>query len=108
MGDNMYGQLGMNDTIPRIVPTLITSLTNITQICTGDYHNLALNAGRQVYMWGYNSNGQLGLNDTINRMIPTLISTLTYIASLRAGLSFSIVVNNIGQAFSFGFNNVYF
>ena len=41
-GDNNYGQLGLNDTNNRLIPTLNPYLSNVISISAGCYHSLVL------------------------------------------------------------------
>jgi alpha-tubulin suppressor-like RCC1 family protein len=53
-GSSAFGQLGLNDTIPRWTPTLIPSLPPIQEVSAGISHNLALSVDGNVYSFGLN------------------------------------------------------
>ncbi|XP_062861557.1 alsin isoform X3 [Trichomycterus rosablanca] len=61
-GRGEEGQLGHGDTLPRLQPFCIKSLSNkeIVKIATGSLHSLALTAQCEAYSWGCNTFGQLG------------------------------------------------
>ncbi|KAK3543549.1 hypothetical protein QTP70_023880, partial [Hemibagrus guttatus] len=61
-GRGQEGQLGHGDTLPRLQPLCIKSLSKkeVIKIVAGSYHSLALTAHCQVYSWGCNKVGQLG------------------------------------------------
>ena len=77
-GSNRDGQLGLgfNDFNPHPEPTTIsfvydksgevTPIPNLrgTVIYTGGYHNIAITAQQDIYIWGWNKFGQLGLGHT--------------------------------------------
>ena len=42
LDDNVYGQLGLNDTNDRYIPTLNPYLSNVISISAGYYHSLVL------------------------------------------------------------------
>ncbi len=76
-GHNLYGQLGLGDTMNRggqdggmgaNLPTvdLGTSRT-VLEITAGGDHTCALLDDFTVKCWGYNDQGQLGLSHTLNR-----------------------------------------
>lgn len=54
-GMNQYGELGHNDTLPRVHPTLIdsTKKINFIDIKSGDYHYLALTDNGKAFNWGF-------------------------------------------------------
>jgi alpha-tubulin suppressor-like RCC1 family protein len=54
-GVNPKGQLGMNDTINRVLFTKNPFLSQITQITTGQAHALFLDRSNNVYASGDNS-----------------------------------------------------
>ena len=111
-GNNKKGQLGLNDTDERLVPTKIDSNyygnKKITQISTGDSHSLILTEDGEVYAFGYNGKGQLGLNNKTDRLVPTKIDSTHYgnkkIAQIFAGSLHSFVLTEDGEIYAFGLN----
>jgi len=77
-GNNMYGQLGLNDTNNRMNPVQIFIDSDWSIIALGAYYSLALKtdpAGAgTLWAWGFNSYGQLGVGDTQNRFTPNQIA----------------------------------
>ncbi|XP_060786136.1 alsin isoform X2 [Neoarius graeffei] len=67
-GRGQEGQLGHGDTLPRLQPLCIKSLSNkeVIKIVAGSCHSLALTAHCQVYSWGCNKLGQLGHLNSLN------------------------------------------
>ncbi|KAM9486533.1 alsin [Clarias gariepinus] len=61
-GRGHEGQLGHGDTLPRLQPLCIKSLSNkkVIKIVAGSSHSLALTAQCEAYSWGCNKLGQLG------------------------------------------------
>ena len=72
-GDNKFGQLGLNDTINRHIPTHISATTDdsfFVSVAGGLSHSLALTINGEVFSFGRGAEGQLG--DGISGFNPTL------------------------------------
>ena len=78
-GYNGYGQLGLDDTTNRDVPTKVGTDTWVA-VAGGYYHSVGINSDGELYAWGRNNYGQLGLDDTTNRYVPTKVGTDTWVA----------------------------
>ncbi|XP_078716435.1 ALS2 C-terminal-like protein isoform X2 [Lampetra fluviatilis] len=76
-GDGQDGQLGLGDTLSRLMPQCIQSLVGeeIIKLAAGDFHSLALTSTSKVYSWGRNRSGQLG-HDKLRCLTPHLLETL--------------------------------
>jgi alpha-tubulin suppressor-like RCC1 family protein len=80
-GLNSNGQLGLGtfgSGEDKSTPTLITGLSNVTEISAGDSHSLFLTSEGHVYSCGWNKYGQLGLGTSgsdKDESTPTLIRT---------------------------------
>lgn len=61
-GDNTYGELGNGtDGDVSLVAILVSGLSNVVQIATGDYHALALFSNGSMAAWGDNTYGKYRL-----------------------------------------------
>jgi len=61
-GGGEHGQLGHNDRVNKVKPTLVQSLEGVyvSQITCGWSHSVALTAKGRVYTWGNGDHGKLG------------------------------------------------
>jgi alpha-tubulin suppressor-like RCC1 family protein len=70
-GNNLWGQLGVNDTISRSTPVQEwSSSTNWKFVAAGAGSGFAIKNDGTLWSWGNNSVGQLGVNDAIGRYTP--------------------------------------
>ena len=83
-GDNLYGELGLNDyNVSRSSPTQVGSATNWKQISSSGYNGAGIKTDGTLWTWGRNGSGQLGLNDRStnnyngHRSSPTQVGTGT-------------------------------
>ena len=80
-GDNTYGQLGNNTTIPSYVPVPVytggvLSGVTVTQVSVGSRTACALSSTGAAYCWGDDTYGQLGNNaGTTSSNVPVAVST---------------------------------
>ena len=106
-GWNGYGQLGLNDTIERSSPALVTYLSTITvsAIAVGQNHSLALTNDGKVYAWGSGSAGKLGLGLISDKeIIPKLIPNFSSVSAIAVGESHSLALTNDGNVYAWGWN----
>jgi ribosomal protein L27 len=101
-GRGIGGQLGLNDSNNRLIPTIISNFSNIKNISAGNSHSLFVTSDGYVYSCGSGSTGRLGLNSTTNQLIPTLISTISNIQAISAGDLHSLFLKSDGNVYSCG------
>ncbi|KAF0720564.1 Aste57867_204 [Aphanomyces stellatus] len=78
-GANDFGQLGVGDTRPRLIPTVVPFPVRspITDVSLGHFHSAATTGHGEVYTWGYDINGGLGMDiDGTILLEPTHVSAL--------------------------------
>ena len=125
-GENGSGQLGLNDTTDRNVPTELTVITaklpnrpiergKVKKVTLGASHSFIETHDGELYVFGENGSGQLGLGDTTNRNVPTELTIATATAArplersnvkkvtLGAASSFVEMLDN--KVFAFGENS---
>ena len=106
-GHNAFGELGINDTTHRNMPTLIDSSTygnkKIKELILGTHHSAILTTDNSLYVWGWNRDGQLGLGDTENRLTPTLMPASYYgnkqIKKIMTGDYFAYLLTEDGDVY---------
>lgn len=110
-GSNPAGQIGNSTTTYATGgPVEITSLSNIVDIWSaGEHHgiSMALDAGGNLFVWGYNYYGALGLGDTTNRTAPTA-HPIKDVASVYFGGTWShhhsLLLTKTGEVYAAGYN----
>ncbi|HEY0457924.1 MAG TPA: FG-GAP-like repeat-containing protein, partial [Pyrinomonadaceae bacterium] len=111
-GDNEFGQIGngtSSPTVNQLAPMQNASLSGITQIAAGIFHNIALKPDGKVFVWGDNFYGQVGngaaggaqltpvQNATLNNVIEIETAGFTNYARLRDGAVQAWGINDAGQ-----------
>jgi len=101
-GINNQGQLGLGDTVNRLLPTLLG--TGYSTLDLGE-HGGAVKGG-QVYLWGPNPYCETADMSTLGsyNVVPYLEPTLTNIASLSMGSYTSAAVHANGTLYMWGAN----
>ncbi|XP_063703150.1 probable E3 ubiquitin-protein ligase HERC4 isoform X2 [Culicoides brevitarsis] len=89
-GKNLFGQLGLNDTVSRQFPTQLKTLRSIgvCYIAAGDDFSVFLTRDGGVFTCGLGTFGQLGHGNFSNEILPRMVmelmgSTVTQIACGR-------------------------
>ena len=110
-GSSDVGQLGDGDASIHTAtsPVVVTGLTGVEAIDSGEDHSLALLADGSVRAWGFNASGQLGDGTTNNRFTPvtvrTLFSPLSDVVALSAGGGHSLALLADGTVRAWGHNS---
>jgi alpha-tubulin suppressor-like RCC1 family protein len=77
-GANGNGQLGLGDTDPRSLPTLVPTLSGIGAIGLGSDHSCAIVAASgAVYCWGANGDAQAGDTGRVDRHAPARVTIVS-------------------------------
>ena len=77
-GGGEHGQLGHNDRVNKLKPTLVQALegVEVSQITCGWSHSVALTAKGRVYTWGNSDHGKLGHGSGRKVSVPQLVEKL--------------------------------
>ena len=106
MGQNDYGQLGVENKRIQSRPVLVESLEGlpVIQVACGSHHSIALTASGFVFAFGRNNSGQLGLGDTDNKVLPNSVKYLEgrNVCYVSCGKEFTAVLTTNGKLFTSG------
>ena len=104
------GQLGLNDTENRLVPTLIHGLRGkfVAQVSAGHHHSVCVTADGAMFSWGENVYNQLGLKYQSDRLVPTLVAEMLNgkpVAQVCAAVYHTCCATVDGTVFSWGYGD---
>ena len=77
-GGGEHGQLGHNDRVNKVKPTLVQALEGVfvSQITCGWSHSVALTSTGRVYTWGNGDHGKLGHGSGRKVSVPNIVEKL--------------------------------
>jgi alpha-tubulin suppressor-like RCC1 family protein len=102
-GYNSNGQLGLDDTDDRYIPTQIGTDANWQDISAGSFSSFGIKTNGILYGWGKNNHYQLGLDDTDERHTPTQVGVSGVWSDISAGTNYSVGIKN-GTPWGWGYN----
>jgi alpha-tubulin suppressor-like RCC1 family protein len=82
-GQNNFGQLGVGDLMPRLVPTPIAGSYRV--IAIAHHTSFGIGTTGALFAWGRNHMGQLGAGDMVDRSSPTQLGAMTDWTAVGAG-----------------------
>jgi hypothetical protein len=105
LGMNSNGNLGVNDRLPRFTPTLVSGISNISNLYAGEADVVAVTASGDVYAWGgYNTRNSSVAGAA--GYVPTRIAGLPKAVMAVTSSSVSAVLGVDGRVYTLGrFNN---
>lgn len=103
-GNNLLGQLGLNDTADRTSPVQVTMPgdRSIAVIAAGRQHSLAAATDGTVWAWGADSKGQLGDGGTADQHSPVQVNGLSGVTGLKVGSLASMAMRADGTVYNWG------
>jgi alpha-tubulin suppressor-like RCC1 family protein len=106
-GKNGFGANGRQITLNGDTdnPTQVGTLTNWSNVVSGNYDALAVKNDGTLWSWGSNSSGQLGQNGTIRRSSPVQVGTdINWSKIAINGNESSFAIKTDGTLWSWGRN----
>lgn len=106
-GGNIYGQLGINNTVHRSSPVqTISGGNNWKSVSAGYYHTAAIKTNGTLWAWGYNPYGELGTGNQTNRSSPVQVGTGAWWKYVSLGRYTTTAIKSDGTLWVWGFNAV--
>ena len=102
VGQNSSGQLGVADTVNRLIPVKVGVSGN--KVAAGGYHTAVVSNDGTVRTFGFNNAGQLGVNDTTSRLTPVQVTAFTSATAVGCGVFHTAVLLSDGTVRTFGIN----
>ena len=106
-GQNLSGQLGVDDTTDRPTPVQVFgSAINWKQVACGSFYTAAIKTDGTLWTWGNNSYGQLGDNTTTDKYTPvTTFAGGTNWKQVACGrIGHTAAIKTDGTLWTWGFN----
>lgn len=102
-GDNAYGQLGLNTSLGFVIsPLQVGSLSNWSNVATGDFFSLALKTDGTLWGWGRNNVGQVGDGTSTTRSSPVQIGSGTDWSLIECGSYSSAAIKTGNTLWTWG------
>lgn len=81
-GENIYGALGNNSTIPSSTAVLVSGINTAVEVSAGDRFTCARLSSGEVQCWGANGSGSLGNGSTTDSLVPVSVGSSPLNASI--------------------------
>ncbi|MBL4703083.1 MAG: T9SS type A sorting domain-containing protein, partial [Flavobacteriales bacterium] len=105
-GYNEDGQLGLGDTLTRLVPLQIGVNTNWERVSASMVHSFAINTDGELFSWGYAGYGALGLTTFGKILLPNQVGVLNNWVKVETGRYHTIALKSDSTLWASG-NNPY-
>lgn len=107
-GNNQWGQLGLGDRLPRVIPSLIDDLSQyqIISVNCGHDHTLVIDDKNCLFVFGKNAHGQLGIGSRQPYFLrPSKLIVDFPIIQACGGGQHSLIMSFSGALYSMGDNS---
>lgn len=107
-GSGALGHAGGEDeSIPRLVRTLVDQGVPVKSVECGELHTVALTKDGEIWAWGNGEYGRLGNGASDNFEVPEPVEYFAdeNIASISAGRDFTFAITEHGEVYSWGINS---
>jgi alpha-tubulin suppressor-like RCC1 family protein len=101
-GGNSSGQLGDGTQTTRLIPTLVSGLTDVVSIAAGAKFSVAVTSAGAVWVWGANDFGQLATADLPYSTVPVPVTSLGAVKTLVAGRHHILALRADGTVVAWG------
>ena len=105
-GGNYFGEMGDgNGGGPtHYTPTLVSNLSNVISVASGEYYSIALKGDGAVWTWGYGALGRLGNGTNLNQDLPVQVMNLPSAYAISAGQTHGLAACSNGLVYAWGDN----
>lgn len=103
-GQNFDGRLGLGDNTERSTPTLLSALTNISEVAAGGNSTCARLPTGNVRCWGGNLSGQLGNNTLTGSNTPVDVNLISAATKISVGTGYACARLSDGSLRCWGAN----
>lgn len=104
-GQNVNGQLGLNDSTSRSSPAQIGALSTWSKVALGNQFSVAIKTDGTLWAWGQGNYGCIGQYTTYNYSAPKQIGELSTWSQIAAGQYHVLAVKTDNTLWSWGANS---
>lgn len=104
-GNNSYGQLGNGTTTSSTTAVLVSGLSGVLAVTSGDVSSYAVTNSGTVYAWGDHTYGELGNGTSTRSNSPVQVTALSGVTQVAAGNSHVLALKPDGTVVGWGLNN---
>ncbi len=105
-GYNNYGQLGINSTTSKLIPTAVCGNHTFCIIRGSGYlHAVGIDNNGILWTWGRSNKGQLGNNTATSKRTPVAVCGNHIFCEVFAVYYSTFAIDNNGKLWGWGYNN---